>query len=182
MAENKTISKHLLNKPNVQPYLIKDDGHFPNNSSLPLLVYSDAVKIGNDDSLGEIEQLINSNGWSGAWLNGVFPYHHYHSTAHESLIVCKGEARIQFGGDQGMTLHLKIGDAVVLPAGMAHKKLDQSPDFQVMGAYPDGQNYDMNYGTDSERRFADQNIAKVPLPQADPLYGKKGPLMSQWSK
>jgi len=180
MAEKKTLRDTLLNELNIQPYLIKDDGHFPNNSKLPLLVYSGAVKITGDESIDQVEQLLNQNGWSGIWINGVFPYHHYHSTAHEFLVVCKGEARVQFGGDQGMTLEIKKGDAIALPAGMAHKKLDESMDFQVMGAYPDGQSYDMNYGKDSERQYAERNIANVTLPVADPLYGEDGPLMEKW--
>jgi len=182
MNENNAIRENLLNEPDVQPHLIKDDGHFPNNSTLSLLVYKRAVNVTDEETIDELEQLMADNGWSGMWVNGVFPYHHYHSTAHECLIVCDGDARIQFGGDQGMTLHLKKGDMIILPAGIAHKKLDQSPDFQVLGAYPDGQNYDMNYGMDSERQYADQNIARVSLPKADPLYGNDGPLMTNWKE
>lgn len=180
MSEGKKLYGQLLNKPDISSHLIKDDGHFPNNSFLPLIIYSKAVEITGDESIRQLEKLLNNNGWSGSWINGVFPYHHYHSTAHEFLIVCSGEARIQFGGNQGITIQVRRGDAVALPAGVAHKKLDESPGFQVMGSYPNGQSYDMNYGDDRERQYVDQNISQVSLPIADPLYGEDGPLMSRW--
>jgi len=69
---------------------------------------------------------------------------------------------------------------VVLPAGISHKNLGSSADFKCVGAYPEGQNYDMNYGKPSERPGADLNIRKVLLPLADPLFGDSGPLMHIW--
>jgi uncharacterized protein YjlB len=72
------------------------------------------------------------------------------------------------------------GDAVIIPAGVAHKRISSSFDFRVVGAYPQGQMWDMNYGKDSERPQADINIQKVPLPSSDPIYGNNGPLMSEW--
>jgi uncharacterized protein YjlB len=38
----------------------------------------------------------------------------------------------------------------------------------------------MNYGQAGERPQADQNIAQVPLPQQDPVYGSPGPLLENW--
>jgi len=50
------------------------------------------------------------------------------------------------------------------PAGVAHKNLGQSSTFAVVGAYPDGQHWDMNTGKPGERPRADQRIARVMLP------------------
>ena len=60
--------------------------------------------------------------------------------------------------------------------------LDQAQGFRVVGAYPDGQMWDMNYGKAGERPAADERIRKVPLPQLDPVRGKTGPLMELWGE
>ena len=52
---------------------------------------------------------------AAAWRNGVFPFHHYHSNAHEALGVYEGEVTVQFGGDGGVTLTARPDDMIVLP-------------------------------------------------------------------
>jgi uncharacterized protein YjlB len=39
----------------------------------------------------------------------------------------------------------------------------------------------MMYGKPGERPKADEAIRNVPLPAADPVYGKNGPLMQLWA-
>jgi len=68
----------------------------------------------------------------------------------------------------------------VIPAGVSHKNLGDSPDFGVVGAYPEGQTPDLCSGKKNERPKADQNIAWVPLPQRDSVYGQEGPLKRHW--
>jgi len=70
---------------------------------------------------------------------------------------------------------------IIVPAGVSHKNVDQSPDFHVVGAYPRGQMWDMNYGKQAERPQADEHIKNVPLPVADPVLEKAGPLMRLWN-
>jgi uncharacterized protein YjlB len=96
------------------------------------------------------------------------------------LVALKGSARVQFGGPNGITLTFEQGDVVIIPAGVAHMKLDEADGFTCMGAYPDGREYDMNYGKPGERPSVDENIKKVPLPENDPLYGADGPLIKNW--
>jgi uncharacterized protein YjlB len=69
---------------------------------------------------------------------------------------------------------------VIIPAGVGHKNMGSSSDFRVVGAYPPGQTWDMNYGKPNERPQADKNISRVPLPPADPIYGDNGPLVEFW--
>ncbi|HYC86086.1 MAG TPA: cupin domain-containing protein [Chryseosolibacter sp.] len=162
---------------NIIRHIIKDDGRFPNNSLLPLLVFQQAIA---DPDAEIVEEIFESNMWINPWRDGVFDYHHYHSTAHEVLGVIRGVARIQFGGPEGVTLQVEAGDVVIIPAGVAHKCVEADEFFQVVGAYPEGQEYDLMKGEDGERARAQENIKRVPLP-ADPLYGTDGPLVKNWN-
>ncbi len=162
-------------------YTLVDDGIFPNNATLPLTIYREAVDRTQGDDAVAFETLFAAHHWPPAWRYGIFAYHHYHSTAHEVLGVFRGRATIQFGGKHGIVLDVQAGDAVVIPAGVAHKSLRASRDFCAVGAYPAGQQWDSCTGKPSERPRTDRNIARVPLPQADPLYGPQGPLMQYWS-
>jgi hypothetical protein len=64
--------------------------------------------------------------------------------------------------------------------GVAHKNINSSHDFRVVGAYPAGQSWDMNYGKEGERPAADRNISAVPDPGDDQVYGSKSPLLELW--
>jgi uncharacterized protein YjlB len=164
----------------VTAHPLRDDGTFPNNAALPLLVYKQAVKLPERDPAAVFEALFRANTWGGTWRDGIYPYHHYHSTAHEVLGIARGTAQVQLGGEDGVVVAVAPGDALVIPAGVVHKNLGASGDLLVVGAYPAGQDWDMNYGEAGERPQADQNIARVHLPDSDPLYGKAGPLADHW--
>ena len=64
----------------------------PNNPRLPLVVYRGALDIG-PGATAACEMLFAGNGWSGGWRGGVYPYHHYHSTAHEALGISRARQR-----------------------------------------------------------------------------------------
>jgi uncharacterized protein YjlB len=160
-------------------HVLADDGTIP-NSRLPLLVYRTAVDLAGEDPPAAIEATLRANVWGNGWRNGVFPYHHYHSTAHEVLVVYAGSARVQFGGEEGIVASVVPGDVVNIPAGVGHKNLGASADFRVVGAYPRGQAWDICYGRAGERPRADERIARVPLPIADPVFGREGPLLAHW--
>jgi len=154
-----------------------DDGLIP-NSALPLIVYPGVVAT--DVSPEAFEALFDRNGWPAAWRGSVFTYHHYHSTAHEVLGVARGGATLMLGGPSGEAMDVRAGDAILIPAGVGHKRERASEDFMVVGGYPRGQDWDLLRADASNRPMADENIARVPLPDADPLLGRDGPAASVW--
>src|SRR5215210_2204168 len=87
-------------------------------------------------SSSRCKELLVQHGWGGAWVNGVFSYHHYHSTSHEVVAVVGREARLTFGGPEGETVEVEAGDAVVIPTGVGHCNEGSSSSFSVIGAYP----------------------------------------------
>jgi uncharacterized protein YjlB len=158
-------------------FVFDDDGAIP-NSRLPLLVYRGAVPA---DAAG-IERLFAANHWPPAWRNGVHPFHHFHSTAHEVLGVARGEVSVLFGGPGGAVLTVRAGDVVVVPAGVAHCNQGQSDDLLVVGAYPDnGPGPDLRRGKPGEHDAAGRAVEAVPLPAADPVLGVDGALPRLWA-
>ena len=157
----------------------KDDGVFP-NSPLPLLLYRGVT---DGDGPEPIERLFDRNGWPPQWRATVFTFHHYHSKSHECLGVASGHATLRFGGPEGEEVRVQAGDVVVIPAGVAHQRVMASTDFLVVGAYPPEQeDFDTLRGQPEDRPKADENIAKVPMPESDPVEGRGGHLSAAWDK
>ncbi|MFL5811048.1 MAG: cupin [Flavisolibacter sp.] len=162
-----------------QTFFVKDDGIFPNNK-LPVVYYAAVLDLPRLFPGLYIKKLFSENNWTNNWKQGIFTYHHYHSITHEVLGICSGETLLQLGGENGITLFVEKGDVLIIPAGVAHMNLGEENDISCVGAYPDGKDYDMNYGKPGERPKADQNIALVPLPKMDPVFGTKKGLVKLW--
>lgn len=157
-------------------FTFADDGAIP-NSPLPLLVYPAAVPA----EAASIERIFTANRWPAAWRAPVFPYHHFHSDAHEVLGVAQGEAQVQFGGPHGTVLTVRAGDVVVIPAGVGHCRQSHADGLVIVGAYPDNTpTRDLRLGIPVEHADALRNRAAVPLPAADPVAGPGGPLLRLW--
>jgi uncharacterized protein YjlB len=160
----------------VETHTFGDDGAIP-NSRLPVVVYH-GVSAAQDPS--RCEELFASNQWLGSWRDGIFPFHHFHSTAHEALGIVSGEATVMLGGPSGRELSIQAGDVLVLPAGTGHCNAGSSADLLVIGAYPDGMDWDLRRGDPTERDQVLANIAAVPPPKRDPVQGDLGPLLECW--
>jgi uncharacterized protein YjlB len=175
------VGMTAMTQQTIQPetFLFKDDGVIP-NSRYPLLVYRKAFSVAGSAGASWLEDRFAANNWTNSWRNGVYPYHHYHSTSHEVLGIYSGSALLQLGGSTGQQTHVQAGDIIVIPAGVGHKKLESSADFGVVGAYPDGRSFDTLRGQPGDRPQADKNIAAVPLPATDPLLGKAGGVGPLW--
>jgi uncharacterized protein YjlB len=168
-----------LGRADVQTFRFRDDGLVP-NSDLRLVVYRNVFRLGGDDPAALFEEAFRANGWGGCWRDGIYPYRHYHSMSHEALGVARGRAMVELGGEGGQVLAFAAGDAVAIPAGVAHRRVDASGDFLVVGAYPGGRDWDLLRDTPEDRAKALENLPGVPLPESDPLYGKAGPLLEHW--
>jgi uncharacterized protein YjlB len=164
----------------VEEHLFADDGTVPNNPRLPLIVYRAVLDTG-PGAASACEERFAANGWSGGWRGGVYPYHHYHSTAHEALGIVAGSAQVRLGGENGEIVKLRAGDVVVIPAGVAHKGESTSPDLLIVGAYPEGRGPDMKVPDKADRERALANIERVPMPASDPVSGASGPLVERWN-
>ena len=160
----------------LETYSFSDDGRFP-NSPLSVLVYRAALPA----NAGAMERAFLANDWSNAWRNGIYSYHHFHSTAHEVLGIATGEVDVEFGGPEGQTVEVRAGDVVMIPAGVAHRNMSQTSNLLVVGAYPGGADYDTRRGDPGEHALALQNIAAVVLPACDPVFGPEGPLHRVWN-
>jgi uncharacterized protein YjlB len=165
----------MISDVHVETVWLDDDGLVPNNASLPLIVYRRAFAVDGADTEQRVEALFAANGWSGAWVNGIYPFHHYHATTHDVLGLARGCAQVQFGGPTGPVLDVAAGDAVMIPAGVGHCRRSPAAGLSVVGAYPGGSDWDLRRATPDEYRTALPLIAAVTAPVCDPVLGLVGP-------
>ena len=173
------LSSQQQSHPNPQLIQLSRNGWVPNNERLPVLVYRAALAATSSELTSTFEALFERNGWPPQWRDGIYDYHHYHSTAHEVLGFAKGHARVLLGGEGGHEIELRAGDVALLPVGTGHCELEASSDFLVVGAYPPHQNWDICRSAPSQEAI--QRMRKLPFPSSDPVTGPGGPLISLWT-
>lgn len=188
--------------PAVEQFLLPEADGAPNNDRLPLILYRAAVDPGDDEPEAAFERVFARHNWGNGFRGDTFPFHHYHSAAHEVVGIARGKAEVQFGGPNGPVVAVKAGDAVVIPAGVSHRRLDDTPGYSSVGAYPPGQTADLCVLSERDARSARQqpgigdlaprvigddelpatraSIAATALPETDPLLGESGPITTAW--
>ncbi|WP_353981271.1 cupin domain-containing protein [Salinicola endophyticus] len=153
-----------------------DQAHGMPNSALPLLIYRQVISAASAEAS---EALFARHGWVPEWRYGLYPFDHFHSTAHEALGVFRGQAVARLGGPQGERFPLAAGDVLILPAGVAHACVSADDDFCMVGAYPPGQRWAVERGDPAQFAAACARVAAVPLPPADPVGGE---LLAHWQR
>lgn len=112
------------------------------NSPYPLLHYQEFLAANTDsESIAtQFYDILSSNKWQAQWIfrYGQTQRSHYHSQAHECMVVLSGSAIIRFGvadtvedmdentygsGKEGGSIELRVntGDVLIIPVGVAHK-------------------------------------------------------------
>lgn len=158
--------------------LLEPNGWMPNHPRLPVLHYRRVLEADGSDLATALEALFTGHGWPSRWRDGIYRYHHYHSTAHEVLGFASGTARVMLGGPNGVEVGAAAGDVLLLPAGTGHCLIEASNDLLVIGAYPPDQEPDLRRSAASAAMTA--RIAALPFPTSDPVAGASGPLTREW--
>jgi uncharacterized protein YjlB len=162
----------------IETFLFEKNAWMPNNPRFPAVLYKQALEGGEEIVPHDLEELFERNGWEPRWRDGVYGYHHYHTTAHEALGFVGGSARLMLGGPRGREMQVDSGDVLVLPAGVGHCSMRTNKRFLAVGAYPPGQDWDMC------KTLADsaalERIRNVPVPLSDPVEGGEGILLDLW--
>jgi uncharacterized protein YjlB len=174
MASASKVENSSVTMP--QQLHLKPNGWMP-NSSLPVLLYR-SVMPASSNAATAMERLFTANGWPPQWRNGVYDFHHYHSTAHEVLGFAQGHADLVLGGEGGESVTVHSGDVLILPAGTGHCRITASDDFLVIGAYPENEHWDICRTAATAEVL--ERMRHVPFPASDPITGAAGALPKLW--
>jgi uncharacterized protein YjlB len=165
----------FANESDVEVLKLSRNGWMPNNERLPVLLYRRVFHGVDADGM---EAVFERNQWPPQWRNGVYDFHHYHSTAHEVLGFAAGSARLVLGGEGGHEINVNAGDVALLPTGTGHCRLSASSDFLVIGAYPEGEHWDICRSAPDAAAL--DRMQKITFPHSDPVAGPSGALMKHW--
>lgn len=162
---------------------IRENEPFPNNA-LPVLYYPGAVAelTSTEDNGEKVQAFLEKNGYSNGWIGSIFTYHHFHSNTHEVLACISGEAQVQLGGSNAEVYPFKKGDVMLLPAGVAHKLIEGTDDFQIVGAYPEGKEPDMQTEDVDYYEEMKVRISRLGIPKYDPVEKTQGGVFEYWDK
>lgn len=176
LARRKALASKTETSVTPQQLHLKPNGWMP-NSPLPVLLYRGALPVSHDLA-DTMERLFTANQWPPQWRNGVYDFHHYHSTAHEVLGFAAGHADLVLGGEGGEQVTVHAGDVAVLPAGTGHCRITASDDFLVVGAYPVDEHWDICRSAATAEVL--ERMKHVRFPASDPLTGASGALPKLW--
>ncbi|KAI1868796.1 hypothetical protein JX265_006775 [Neoarthrinium moseri] len=176
-----------------EKYYILSTDYSPNNR-LPVLIYRNVLPKPHDEAC--TKEFLERNGWErrGTW--GAILAKHFHPNTHECYGVFQGKSELIFGAggadseEVGVRCCVQTGDVIVVPAGVSHasasaddKMVSADQQYRYVGVYPqEAPKWRNEYG----KRLLGKNdslfeeIAAVPIPRQDPVYGVDGPLVQIW--
>ena len=104
------------------------------NSPYPVLVYRSFLRALSPPNPSSICASIEPNNWIKGGVFKHYPAHHFHSVTHECYAVFGGRSKLLLGRgplemmEEGrVVVELRVGDAIVLPAGVAHCSMNAIP-------------------------------------------------------
>lgn len=163
----------------IQTIYFQDDGTIPNNK-LPVIIYYNITDAA-DKSVWFEETFIKHN-WLNNWRDIILPYDHFHSNTHEILGISKGPVTLNIGGANGNQLLLNAGDALLLPAGVGHYFVSAPGEYEVVGGYPEGKEWNLLQQLGDHKEHIYKEIDGLEIPLLDPINGINGPMLSLWKK
>ena len=168
----------------VSRHQIPAHGLIPNTSiqRKPLILYRAAFATPAPPTAEQIEAHLRAVGvCSPMWRWPMYPDDHFHTTAHEFVVMWRGRARLNFGGEGcsgAVVVEVGPGDAVLIPGGVSHRlvqDLSEGTTFEMVGSYMVGsEHWDLCYGRPGEEEHV-ANIKGLAWFDRDPLYGDGGP-------
>ncbi len=171
-AEPREVAMEIL-------HISKAEGGVPNNP-LPVIIYHRVIPPNVVDNADYLEHLFSTNGWPPQWRYGIYTFTHFHSNTPEALGVFSGSAKVQIGGEKGSIIEVNVGDVLLLPAGVGHKQISADDNFMMVGAYPPNTTADLCHDEPSKLAARIKAVAKVPLPETDPVTGHSEGSMLLW--
>lgn len=174
MAEPREVAMEIL-------HISKPQGGVP-NSPLPVIIYHHVIAPNAVDNADYLEHLFSANGWPPQWRYGMYDYTHFHSNTPEALGVFSGSAKVQLGGEKGSIIDISVGDVLLLPAGVGHKQISADENFMMVGAYPPNVSADLCRDEVSKLQARIKTVAKVPLPETDPVTGHSEGSVILWAQ
>jgi uncharacterized protein YjlB len=179
MASSGKATLTALKNLQVSRHQIPAFNGFPNTSiqGKPLLIYHSAFQ---SPTASQIESHLSSLGVvTPSWRYTMYSTSHFHSNTHEVLSISAGSAKLCFGGETNpdrVEPVVEKGDVIVVPAGVAHRLLEDRGGFSMVGSYPAGKSWDMCYGREDEVEKV-KKIQDLEWFDEDPIYGKEGPAL-----
>ena len=79
-------------------------------------------------------------------------------------------------------LDVAAGDAVLIPAGVGHCRVDDAPGLSVVAAYPPGCRPDMCRQGEGDPAGIRKRIADVGVPLRDPILGSAAGAPVRWQE
>lgn len=108
--------------------LSRSTPHVP-NSRFPVLIYRSILPP--TPTSESVCATIEPNGWIKGGIFKHYGAHHFHSVVHECYAIFKGSSRLLLGrgpldpeSEEDLVVELGVGDAIVLPAGVAHCSME----------------------------------------------------------
>lgn len=113
----------------VLKHQIPAHGLTPNTSiqNKPLLIYRSAFPPASTSASAIEKHFSNVGVVTPQWRYTMYSTSHFHSTSHEVLGIASGKARLCFGhedNEKRVEEVLSKGDVIVVPAGVAHRLLE----------------------------------------------------------